>query len=277
MPSVFTFAAVTHNYMEEPYASLLNGMVLGVDLPKSLSIYEYFKKTGLLHLVVLSGANINFLVVTAMRLFQFFGRKIAAVISLLVVVAFIAFVGPEPPVVRAGIMSACTLLALIYNRQSFALLSLCITAVIIGILKTTWLTTLSFQLSFGASLGIILWSPQAIENAKENRRGQKKPSYSRKIWGAMCSDLRTTLAAQIITTPLIFFYFKEISFIAPISNLAVSFVTGPIMISGIMAIFLGKISYILGFIPAKFAYVCVWYVYKITQLLSSLPYVFVRF
>jgi predicted membrane metal-binding protein len=75
--------------MGEPYASLLSGMVLGVDVPKTLTIYNYFKLTGLLHLVVLSGSNINFLVTTVMRISALVGKKIGAIISICVITIFI--------------------------------------------------------------------------------------------------------------------------------------------------------------------------------------------
>ncbi len=268
VPSVHIFTSVFYSYMGEPYASLLSGMVLGVDVPKTLSIYDYFKKTGLLHLVVLSGSNINFLVVSVMRVSTFIGKKYAAILSIGVVTTFIIFVGPEPPVVRAGLMSGCTLIALIYNRQSIALFTLLTTAAIIGIFKLDWLASVSFQLSFGASLGIILWSTQATQSDKKGFG---------KIVDYVKADLQTTMAAQVVTTPIIFFYFKEISLIAPLSNLMVSFVTGPIMILGIMTMFLGKIHYVLGYIPAKFAFVCLFYVCEVTRIMSEIPYVFLRF
>lgn len=267
MPNVYIFTSVFYSYMGEPYASLLSGMVLGVDVPKTLTIYNYFKLTGLLHLVVLSGSNINFLVTTVMRISALVGKKIGAIISICVITIFILFVGPEPPVVRAGLMSGCTLIALIFHRQSIALVSLITTALLIGIIRFEWLATVSFQLSFGASLGIILWSPQLQE--------QKKGSNP--IIQYIKDDMRTTLAAQAVTTPIIFFYFKEISLIAPFSNLAVSFVTGPIMILGILTMFLGKIHFWAGYIPAKLVWVLLFYVCEVTRIMSSLPYVFIKF
>lgn len=268
MPSTHTFTSVFYMYMGDPYAALLSGMVLGVDVPKTLSIYDYFKRTGLLHLVVLSGSNINFLVTTTMRTASLVGKKIAALVSIATITCFIMFVGPEPPVVRAGLMSGCTLLALIFHRQSVALITLVTTAVFVGVIKFEWLATVSFQLSFGASLGIILWSPQIGR--------QEKKGFSA-IVQYVKDDLRTTLAAQVVTTPLIFFYFKEVSFIAPLSNLMVSFVTGPIMILGIITMLLGKIHYIFGYIPAKLVYLCLVYVCEVTRIMSNLPYVFMRF
>lgn len=268
IPTVHSFTSVFYSYMGEPYASLLSGMVLGVDVPKTLSIYDYFKRTGLLHLVVLSGSNINFLVTTVMRLTSFMGKKIAAIISICTITGFILFVGVEPPVVRAGLMSGCTLLALIFHRQALALITLLTTVAIVGIIKTEWLTTVSFQLSFGASLGIILWSPPVMTAQQHGFAAIRQ--YVR-------DDLRTTLAAQTVTTPLILYYFGEISLIAPVANLMVSFVTGPIMILGIITMMLGKIHFVLGYIPAKLVTICLVYICEVTRILSSIPYVFMRF
>lgn len=267
-PSVHTFTSVFNQYMDEPYTSLVSGMVLGVAVPKTLSLYVYFKKTGLLHLVVLSGSNINFLVVSTMRALAFLGKDRAAVISICVVVLFILFVGPEPPVVRAGIMSACTLIALLFHRQSIAIFSLLISALVVLIFKAEWLATISFQLSFGASLGIILWSPQVQSSPQKGLRG---------IMQSIKDDMRTTMAAQAVTTPLMMYYFKEVSLIAPISNLMVGFLAGPIMMIGIVTMILGKIHYLLGYIPAKILFICLYYVCEVTRILSELPFVYVRF
>ncbi|KXK09270.1 MAG: ComEC family competence protein [Microgenomates bacterium OLB23] len=268
LPSVHSFTSVFYTYMGEPYAALLSGMVLGVDVPQSLDIYAYFKRTGLLHLVVLSGSNINFLVATCMRVCLVLGTRLSAIVSITVVVLFILFVGPEPPVVRAGLMAGSTLIAVVFNRQSIALATLLTTAVCIGVIKTDWLATISFQLSFGASLGIILWSPAATT---------KKAVQGNRLLHYIKDDMRTTLAAQVVTTPLIMYYFREISLIAPLSNLAVSFVTGPIMILGIVTLILGKLHYWLGYIPAKLAVVCLYYVCEVTRIMSSLPHVFIKF
>lgn len=281
--SVRIFTSVIYQHMQDPYASLLSGMVLGVELPRSLEIYETFKKTGLLHLVVLSGSNINFLVVTVTRLCKVFGQKISAAISIITVASFIVFVGPEPPVVRAGLMSASTLLALIFNRQSFALISLCTTALVIGVVKFEWLATVSFQLSFGASLGIILWSKKQTK-VKSTEQKDKDGSASTgstlgltkrigvRTIATVREDLHTTLSAQLVTTPIIIFYFGEVSLISPLSNLLVGFTAGPIMMLGLLGVLLGKISYFAGYIPLKLAYVVLKYVVWVTELTASIPF-----
>ncbi len=268
LPSVYTFTSVIYQYISDPYASLFNGMVLGVDLPKDLPIYDYFKKTGLLHLVVLSGSNINFLVTFVTRICGFIGTRYAALVALITITCFIMFVGPEPPVVRAGLMSASTLIAVLYHRKSIALVSLLMTAVVIGIAKFEWLTSVSFQLSFGASLGIILWS------------GSSSPAPKNRVhafFHGMWEELKTTLSAQLVTTPLIFFYFKEVSLVAPLSNILVGFAAGPIMMLGLVAIILGKINFYLGFLPAYGAGVFLLYIGTVTKFLADLPYVFMSF
>jgi len=259
-PEIFT--SVINGYLPEPQASLLNGIIFGISLKTSKGFYDELKIVGLLHLVVLSGTNITLLITMIGQITRFFSKRTSVVISMLTVIFFIAFVGPQAPVVRAGFMGILTLVAIIYGRKSLAIYSLLLSALFTLVFWPAWFKTLSFRLSYGAALGLILFGKN------ENNKG---------LIGYIKADFRTSLAAQVFTVPLIFLYFKQVSFISPVANVLVSWLIAPLMVLGFATAILGKINFVLGLIPAYLCHGLLTYMVFVVETLSRLPFAFFQF
>lgn len=255
-PSLFT--PVIDHYLPEPQASLLNGIIFGTPLKTSKAFYEELKTVGLLHLVVLSGINITMLSAIITSLTIFLGKKSSLLITMVCIVLFIYFVGFQAPIIRAGVMGILALVGTLFGRKYTALYGFLLAGLITAIFWPQWLTTVSFQLSYGATLGIILFS-------------------SSKKTNAFMQELRPSLAAQVFTVPILFFKFHQISLIAPISNILVSFTIVPLMIFGFLTAILGKINVILGVIPAFICYCILSYILFVIHGLSKLPFAQIRF
>ncbi len=255
-PEIFT--SVINNYLPEPHSSLLNGILFGIDLKASHEFYQQLKVVGLLHLVVLSGMNITLLAGFTTVFTGFFSKRISLLITILIIILFILFVGPKAPIVRAGIMGILTYVAIIKKRKSFVFYSLFLSIIFIAIFFPKWLTSLSLLLSYGATLGIILFGYTSSKN---------------QLW----KELKVSFAAQIFTAPLIFIYFRQISLISPVSNLLVAPTITPLMIFGFLTAILGKINYFLGLAPAYICYGILTYLVWIVDKLSQLPFAFFQF
>lgn len=281
------FTSLINTYLPEPHASLLNGIVLGVDLQTTYSFKDKLKDVGLIHIVVLSGMNITLLsAVILQMIIPLFGRKIATIITIVSIVLFIFFVGIDPPIVRAGIMGILSLIGLMYGRKTLALYTLFLTSVICIIVWPDWLTSISFQLSFGATLGIILFGnvvPDETLSHPEQREGFRvdssvvayAPTQNDKIMklkSYLLEELRVSLSAQLFTAPLIFFYFRQISFVSPLANILVSWTIAPIMIFGIIAMLVGSINWQLGFTISWLSYALICFIIEVVELLSNIPY-----
>lgn len=260
MPTPDIFTSVINSYLPEPHASLLNGIIFGTSLKTSKVFYEELKRVGLLHIVVLSGMNITILAAIVSTLTGFLNKKISLFLTIGIIIIFILFVGAKPPIIRAGFMGILTLLTILYGKRSLVLYSLFLSALLIFIFWPEWIKTISFQLSYGATLGITLW-------------GQTKPTTKSQLW----KELKTSLAAQVFTVPIIFFYFKEVSFIAPLSNLLIAGIVPPLMIFGFLTAFLGKIHFVLGLLPSYVSYLLLSYVILIVKILASIPFAFYKF
>lgn len=261
------FTDVINSYLPEPHASLLNGIIFGTKLRTSKEFLLQIKQVGLSHIVVLSGMNITILCSIISVITSHISKRVSVVITILTVVIFIAFVGIQAPVVRAAFMSLLTLVAILYGRKTFAMYSLVLSAIISLLIWPKWLTSISFHLSYAATLGLILFA-----GASDSKKNEKS------TFATYCgSELRTSLAAQAFTVPLIFIYFQQVSLIAPLSNLLVSWIITPIMIFGFITALLGKIHYALGILPSYICYVLLSYLIHVIQFLSKLPYIFFQF
>lgn len=259
-PSIFT--SVINGYLPEPHASLLNGILFGVSLTTTQDLYLKLRITGLLHIVVLSGMNITILA-SIIGLFTKSLPKLMSIgICLMSIVVFILFVGVEPPIVRAGAMSILSLLAVVLGRKAIPLYLLFLSLLATLLFVPEWISSISFQLSYGATFGLILFS------------GQKKPS-SNKIKQGIMNELRPSLAAQLFTAPLIWMYFRQVSLISPLANILISWAIAPLMIFGFLTSILGKIHFSLGLIPSYVAYGLLSYMLFIIETLSKVPFAWI--
>ncbi|MFS8158711.1 MAG: ComEC/Rec2 family competence protein, partial [Candidatus Roizmanbacteria bacterium] len=189
-----------NSYLPEPHASLLSGMVLGQPIPKIFILYEEIHRVGLLHLVVLSGSNIAILTAFCAILVSKFSKRIQIVLILLITSFFIYIVGIQAPILRAFIMSLFTLGAILYGRKNDTLISLGMTSLIMLLLRPEWFSEISFQLSIGATAGIIIFYQELI-GLFERYLKLSRESFLNK-------ELSTTVSAQIFTIPLIAYYFR---------------------------------------------------------------------
>jgi len=264
-PKIFT--TVINSYLPEPHASLLNGILFGIDLKTTKDFYEQLKMVGLLHLVVLSGINITLLSSIISQTTQFFSKKLSILITIMCIIFFVIFVGIKAPILRAAFMSILTLVANYTGRKNYSLYALTLSFLFSVVLFPSWLKTISFQLSYAATLGIILFGEKSIKKSENNLLN---------FYNQLKADFKTSLAAQLFTVPIIFLYFKQISLIAPLANMMISFLIPLLMILGFLTAILGKISFYLGFPFAWICYLILSYIIFVVDTLSKIPGIFIK-
>jgi len=258
------FIAVINNFLPEPQAGLVNGILFGVRSQFSKDFYEALITTGTVHIVALSGQNISILIQAVSQMTLIFSRKISILLTIAAIVGFVWFVGIDPPVVRAAIMGSLTLIATYFGRRNISLLGLIFSALIMLIVYPAWAFEVSFQLSFLASLGIILFGRfQQISEAMSLRK---------QVQTEITNSFRTTIAAQLATLPVLILVFRQISLVAPLSNVLISATITPIMGLGFL---LGVIGLLLPFLAPVFASL-VWvpttFLYLVVTLTAQIPF-----
>jgi competence protein ComEC len=189
---------------------------------------------------------------------KFLSKLLSTLITILTIILFVIFVGPQAPIIRAAFMGLLTHVAIITGRKNYTLYTLFLSLIFILIFWPDWLNTVSLQLSYGATLGIIFFGQSQSNNY-------------------VLKNLRLTLAAQVFTVPIIFFYFKQISLISPLANLLVAETIPPLMVFGFLTAILGKISYFLGYIPSLLCYGILSYLVWVIEILAKIPFGYLKF
>lgn len=194
-----------NKFLPEPQSSLLSGVLLGVDRGLPDDFEDDLRTTGTIHVVVVSGYNImvvgGFFLLLAGRI----KRKYAIILSIIAIIFYTLLTGAQPPTVRAAIMGTLAFSATLFGRQNLPFYSLMLAAFIMIMINPFVLTDIGFQLSFMATTGIILF----------------KDSLQRflvRIPSPFSEDLTTTIAAQLLVVPIIFFHFGQISVISVFVN-----------------------------------------------------------
>ena len=263
------FISTINRLLPEPHASLLAGMLFGVRATMPDDFYEALIVTGTLHVIALSGMNVSIILrVLFDMLVGVCGKYIGVLLTLISLISFIILVGPSATIVRASIMGSLAVFAALIGRKDLPLLSLFLTAVTMILINNELISSISFQLSVFATLGIILFGAKGnmsknITEAKilkETIIEKKVLGYKNEIniipgfmhtFGSnllnfLKANLQVTLSAQLFTTPLILFYFNRVSFISPVANVAVGWLIAPITYLGFVAVFLAQIWWPLG-------------------------------
>ena len=163
------FLEVINQSLPEPQASLLSGILFGVKYSFPQDFYQALVSTGTIHIIALSGQNISILTKIISDISSPLGRRKSVFISLFGIIAFVIFVGIEATLIRAAIMGSMSLLAVYFGRKKWSLLSLVLAGGLMLIINPAWGANISFQLSFLATLGIILFSQVEIYKPKSSR------------------------------------------------------------------------------------------------------------
>lgn len=263
------FISILNSLLPEPQASLLNGILFGIRASMQAHFYQALVDTGTLHIIALSGMNISILTNLIAQATLPAGRRIGSLLSICSIILFVWFVGASPSLIRAAIMGNVSLLAVYFGRQNWGLLSLLFAAGIMLLYDFSLVKNLSFQLSFLATLGIIL------ANRKVERQYKKGALNQFIFW--FKENLKLTFSAQLFTLPIILYNFHRISLVAPLANIAIEWVIQPIMILGFISAIAGWLFLPLGSIFAWITWVPLTYLISTVELFAKIPFVSVQF
>jgi len=221
------FQAALRRVLPSPQVELAEGILLGEKQGLGEQWEELFRRTGVIHIVVLSGFNVmlvvSFMLFTLSYLTGVRGRVIGGLIG---IVVFVLLVGFSPSVMRAAIMAGLVLLATLLGR-SYAIVRALLVAAGIMIVVNPFILLFDpgFQLSFMATLGLIVVAPYFEE------RLTLAPTTI-----GLRSYVVATIATQIAVLPLLLYHIGEVSLVAVVANvlvlpavaaaMALSFVTG---------------------------------------------------
>ncbi|MDD5011067.1 MAG: ComEC/Rec2 family competence protein, partial [Phycisphaerae bacterium] len=254
---------------EDNNARLVEALVLGSRYKIDKELYNDFMKTGLVHLVCLSGLHVGIFAAFAWWLAKragllYRGRSIAAISAIII---FLLIAPPTSPTLRAGIMFIVLCTGRLFNRRSMALNSLAVSAILLLLIRPMDFLSPGFQLSFAATVGILLFNEPI-------RRILLLPIEPLKQT-AWYSPLRLPLdifavglAAWIAVAPIIAWHFYQFQLFTALWTIPASFpvtaivILGPLKIifasllpsfAAFLGILLNLCAVILSFLVALFA------------------------
>ena len=239
-------------------AGLLLGITLGLDQPLSEQFEDALRQTSTTHIIVASGYNASIIIALALGLTQRFGRRPSMAISLILLVAYVAFSGGNPSMIRAAVMATIVAIGQLVGRQRLALHVLYVTALTMLSINPMWLFDTSFQLSIAATTGIIEIEP-IISSAF-----YKWPDIMRET-------VSTTLAAQLATLPIIAVTFGQVSLLGSVANLLILWLIPWVMLTGAVAIPILLLWPHLASIIAWPVEPALWYIKHVIEATANIP------
>jgi len=264
--------AAIYAILPDPAASLLAGILLGVDAGIPRDVTDAFSATNTAHIIAISGFNIAIVAGILSKLAQrAVGQRRATLIVIGGLAAYSLMVGASPSVVRAALMGSLSVLALHYGRQNDALNALAVSALLMTAWNPFTLFDLGFQLSFLATLGLILYVTP-LSNGFESAFARVVPGErAKQIVGILNDSFIVTLAAQITSTPLIVFAFHRLSLIGLLTNLIVLPAQPAVMIWGGIATLTALVVMPIGQLVAWIAWAFLEFTIAVVQWTASLP------
>jgi competence protein ComEC len=222
--------------MPEREASLARGFVLGEDDRIDRATRDDFQRSGLTHLLAVSGENVVLLCVLSWPLLALLGLTLRARLigALILVAIYVPVTGAGPSIQRAGVMGAAGLIAALADRPRSRWYAVLLAAALTLAINPLAAGDVGWQLSFTAVIGILLWSKRlAIVLAG----GAARASARR----ALAEGIAVTAAATVATAPLMAHHFDQFSPAALPANVLALPAVAPAMWLGMLAGILGQL------------------------------------
>jgi competence protein ComEC len=219
--------------LDPDQAALARGFVLGQDEAIDPETREEFRRSGLAHLLAVSGQNVMLLAILAGVLLAAIGvpPRLRLAMVILAIALYVPIAGAGPSIQRAGVMGVAAICAGLAGRAADRVWIVLTAVAATLLLDPLSASDIGWQLSFAAVIGIALWARRIAALAE-------RPAVPRPLADA----IGITLAATIATGPLIVHHFGTFSVASLPANLAVTAAVAPVMWLGMLAAGLGQLA-----------------------------------
>lgn len=242
--------------------AVVAAMALGDKGRLSRELREEYSISGAAHVLALSGMHLS--IIYFLLSFVFIRKRwrtVGQLFVLPVIWLFALMVGLSPSVVRAATMLSVYSFVILLKRQAFTLNTLSLAAFVMLLANPFNLWDIGFQLSFMSVLGIVifyrpiyhflsaLFSRSANERflirlfVKKRRLGEPKRGILITLRRCVLGMVALSLSTQILSAPLVAFYFGRFSTYFLLTNLLVVPLVTPILYATLL-------FFLLGFLPS---------------------------
>ena len=187
---------------------------------------------GLTHLIAVSGENVAILCGAALGLARLIrlGPRTAVMVTGLVLVGFVVLCRPSPSVLRAAVMGAVMLLALVLGRRRSAVPALCGAVLVLLLVDPTLGGDPGFTLSVLATGALVLLAPGWT--AALRRHG---------VPPGIAEALAVPAATHVVTVPVVAGLSGQVSLVAVLTNLLATPAVAPATVLGVLAAVLAAV------------------------------------
>ena len=245
--------------LPEVQQALLKGIAFGETGMLSQRQNSILQQTGIMHIFAVSGLHIGYVVLLGGAVMEFLCRRLRFPLWLepLAAAALVMFfdfvVGFSPSVLRATIMAMAALVSQMVGERHHGTYALIIAAFLLLIAEPMWIFQAGFLLSFAAAAGIVFGA-----------------SYLRLLVPSQA--LSVSLAAQLMTMPILAYFFNTVSFIGLLLSPIIVIGAGIVVMLVLLAMLLSLVG--LAYIPLVGAGLLAELMYKATELFAVLPNMF---
>ncbi len=192
----------------QPEAAFISGLALGSVEGMPDQVEDDLRRVGLIHILVVSGANVAFVAGMAVSgLRRRLGWGGAMLAAALLCLGYCLITGGDPPVVRGAVMVLLSLGAQAVGRPGHGWTALALAAAAMAVANPLLVSEPSYQLSVATSGGML--SAQGIEWS---------PAVRRSRWWPVAEALATTVTAQLSALPIMAAYFGRLPGLGLLSN-----------------------------------------------------------
>jgi competence protein ComEC len=241
--------------------AIIEALLLGERRHIDPDTYEAFRRTGLLHIVSLSGMHLCILIGIVWWAGKPFGlaKPVRAAVCVVATTVFLLVVPPQPPILRAAVIVWAFCASIFLRRRANPLNSLSLAAVTLLLIQPTQLFDVGWQLSFSATAGILAFTDRIRSGAQERTLVRLEPlilhgEATTQILNALANGairgLSVGVAAWLASAGILLYHFYNITPLASvwtvIAGLPVTIILTVGFVKIILAFFLPTLSLFLG-------------------------------
>lgn len=206
-------------------AALATGLVTGNKSGISTELIRDFRRSGLSHVLAVSGLHLAIVLGAFELLFRklYVKKGIRCIILSILAFLLLTLSGFSASACRSVIMLLCTYFLYVLSRESDALTSLGVAGALIILISPRSIGDIGFWLSFLATFGLVTWL--SLMNVIKARAAKKKGRFVRflgSLWGKIFAVVTTSICATLSVSIVSWLIFGEISVIGPLANLIVT-------------------------------------------------------
>lgn len=254
------FGALAREVLPAEAAAAVSGLVLGDTSTVPPRTTAEFSAAGLTHLTAVSGANVTIVCGAMLLSSVLVGPRVAVGLAAVALVLFVVVVQPTPSVLRAAVMGAIGLLAVLSPRRRQAIPVLAATVITLMVVAPQLAVDVGFALSVVATAGLVLFAPNW--SRRLCARGWPKP---------IADAVSVAAAAQLVTAPLIAAVSGRFSVVSVFANLLVAPVIAPVTVLGTAAAALCAPAPGVAGLLIRFTGPEVWWLLRVAHVAAGMP------